>query len=134
VYRHAPPSPAAARRDEARQLPARIEHARLHRGFTDGDNFGGLFDRFAVVVDEVDDLLCSGAALPSSADTPEAVVQEKNRGELVREQLGPSAGISARFLERARSSGRIADSAKNLPPRDDPVAANSSNTIAARWP
>src|SRR6478672_12078313 len=45
-----------ARRDEARQLPPRIEHARLHRGFAHADDLGRLLDRFAVVVDEVNDL------------------------------------------------------------------------------
>src|SRR5262249_445562 len=36
-----------SRRDEGSQLPARIEHARLHRGFADADNLDNLLDRFA---------------------------------------------------------------------------------------
>src|SRR6266576_5964902 len=44
--------PSSCSSHEARQLPPRIEHARLHRGFADADNLGDLLDRFAVVVDE----------------------------------------------------------------------------------
>jgi len=44
------------RRDQLGQFLARIEHARLHSGLGDPDDLRDLFDRFAVKVDEVDDL------------------------------------------------------------------------------
>src|SRR3984893_1101132 len=49
----------ALRLDQLGQFLARIEHARFDRGLGDADDIGNLSDRFAVVVDEVDDL-CSG--------------------------------------------------------------------------
>src|SRR5262249_29813719 len=55
------PEPACATeplrcRDEVGQFLARIEHARFDRGLANADDIGDLFDRFAVVVDEVDHL------------------------------------------------------------------------------
>src|SRR6516225_11343891 len=44
------------RRDQVSQLLARIEHARLDRALANADDIGDLFDRLAVVVDEVDHL------------------------------------------------------------------------------
>jgi hypothetical protein len=38
------------------QFLTRIKHARFHRGLTDADYFGNLFDGFAVIVNQVDDL------------------------------------------------------------------------------
>ena len=43
-------------RDQRRQLLPRVEHARLYRGLGDADYFGNLFDGFAVIVNQVDDL------------------------------------------------------------------------------
>ena len=42
--------------NQLRQLLARVEHARLHRGLVDADNLGDLLDRFAVIINEVDDV------------------------------------------------------------------------------
>ena len=44
------------RLDQLGQFLTRIKHARLHRGLTDADYLGNLFDRFAVIVNQVDDL------------------------------------------------------------------------------
>jgi hypothetical protein len=43
-------------RDKLRQLPPRVEHARLHSGFLDANYLGNFRDRLAVIVHEVDDL------------------------------------------------------------------------------
>jgi hypothetical protein len=37
------------------ELPARVEHAGFHSGFGDTDDLGDFFDRFAVIIDKVDD-------------------------------------------------------------------------------
>ena len=42
--------------DQIGEFLARIEHARLHRGFADANNIGDLLDGLAVVIDEIDDL------------------------------------------------------------------------------
>jgi hypothetical protein len=44
------------RLDQLGQFLTRIKHARLHRGLADADYLGNLFDGFAVIVDQVDDL------------------------------------------------------------------------------
>ncbi len=44
------------RLDQLGQFLTRIKHARFHRGLTDADYFGNLFDGFAVIVNQVDDL------------------------------------------------------------------------------
>jgi hypothetical protein len=49
-------APSLGRCNEIRQLLARVEHARLHSGLGDPDDLRDLYDRFAVEVDEVDDL------------------------------------------------------------------------------
>ncbi len=48
--------PPLRRCNQLGQLLACIEHARLDRGLGDADDIGDLFDRFAMVVDEIDDL------------------------------------------------------------------------------
>jgi hypothetical protein len=48
--------PRLGRCNQIRQLLARVEHARLHSGLGDADDIGDLFDRFAVEVDQIDDL------------------------------------------------------------------------------
>jgi hypothetical protein len=53
-------APSLGRCNEIRQLLARVEHARLHSRRGDPDDLRDLFDRFAVEVDEVDDLAVSG--------------------------------------------------------------------------
>jgi hypothetical protein len=52
--------PCLGRRNEIRQFPAGVEHARLHSGLGDRDDLGDLFDRFAVEVHEIDDLTMLG--------------------------------------------------------------------------
>src|SRR5262249_36115594 len=47
-------------RDQLRQLLARVEHTRFHRGLVDADNLGDLLDRFTVIVNEIDDLAVLG--------------------------------------------------------------------------
>ena len=44
------------RHDQIGEFLARIEHARLHRGFADANDIGNLLDGLAVVIDEIDDL------------------------------------------------------------------------------